>query len=103
MPSVLKDRNPGFIFGATFAIGILLLVGAELVVSVFSSGISDEQRASQAVYTAFGLYQEDCDALASTPTDVLVWVAAPYHHLLFEWQERPDPLLRLLRPTTRKC
>ena len=66
MPSVLKDRNPGLIFGATFAIGILLLVGAELV-GVFSSGISDEQRASQAVYTAFG-YQEDCDALASTPT-----------------------------------
>ena len=64
MPSVLKARNPALIYGATFAIGILLLVGAELV-SVLSSAGSGEQRASQAVYTAFG-YHEDCHAAGST-------------------------------------
>jgi hypothetical protein len=64
MPPVLKGRSPGLIFGAAFAIGLLLLVGAAVATSL-SSGISAEQRASQAVYVAFG-YQEDCDAVGST-------------------------------------
>jgi hypothetical protein len=73
MPPVLKGRSPAPIFGATFAIGFLLLAGAELV-GAFSSAVSEEQRASQAVYTAFGGYQEGCDVVDSRmPTGALFW------------------------------
>jgi len=65
MPPILKGRSPALIFGATFAIGLLWLLVAALATSL-SSGISEEQRASQAVYTAFGGYHEDCHVM---PTD----------------------------------
>ena len=73
MPTILKGRSPALIFGATFAIGILLLAGAALVTAL-SSGISEDQRASQAAYTAFGGYHEDCDVVDSRmPRGALFW------------------------------
>ncbi len=77
MPSVLKGRRPGLVFGATFAVGFLLLVGAVLVMALVASlsgAVNEEQRASQAEYTAFGGYHEDCDVVDSRmPTGALFW------------------------------
>ena len=63
MSPVLKRPSPALIFGAPFAIGVLLLVGVELVM-VFSNGNSEDQRASQAVDMGFSS-QEHCHAYDS--------------------------------------
>ena len=76
MPPILKGRGPALMFGGTLAIGIVLLAGAALVTTL-SSGISEEQRASQAVFTAFGYQEEDCDDVGSTQRPF--WCGSLFH------------------------
>ena len=107
MPPLLKGRSLGLIFGAAFAIGLLLLVLAALATSL-SSGISEEQRASQAAYVAFG-YKEDCDAVGSTQS--MFWCGSLFGittcHLRFRRNSQTryyacyDPRREALKATLR--